>query len=33
MAAPAFMGFFTTAALAVIGWYAKDTDRSYRPAG
>ena len=30
MAAPAFMGFFTTAVLAVIGWFSKDTDKSYR---
>lgn len=30
MAAPAFMGFFTTAVLAVIGCFSKDTDKSYR---
>lgn len=29
-AAPAFMGFFTTAVLAIIGWFSKDTDKSYR---
>ena len=30
MAAPAFMGFLTTAVLAVIGWFSKDTDKSYK---
>lgn len=30
MTAPAFMGFFTTAVLAVIGWFSKNTDRTYR---
>lgn len=29
-AAPAFMGFFTTAVLAVIGWFSKNTDKTYR---
>jgi hypothetical protein len=24
------MGFFTTALLAVIGWFSKNTDRTYR---
>ena len=28
MAAPAFMGFFTTAVLAIIGWFSKDTDKT-----
>lgn len=27
--APVFMGFFTTAVLAVVGWYSKDTDKSF----
>lgn len=27
-AAPAFMGFFTTAVLAVIGWFSKDTQKT-----
>ena len=30
MATSAFMGFFTTAVLAIIGWFSKDTDKSYR---
>ena len=30
MAVSAFMGFFTTAVLAIIGWFSKDTDKSYR---
>ena len=30
MTAPVFMGFFTTAVLAIIGWFSKDTDKSYR---
>lgn len=30
MTAPAFMGFFTTAVLAVIGWFSKKLDRTYR---
>ena len=29
MTAPAFMGFFTTAVLAGVGWFSNDTDRSY----
>ena len=29
MAAPAFMGFFTTAVLAIIGWFSKDTDKTF----
>lgn len=28
MDAPAFMGFFTTAVLAIIGWFSKDTDKT-----
>ena len=28
--APAFMGFFTTAVLSFIGWFSKNTDRTYR---
>ena len=28
--APVFMGFFTTALLAIIGWFSKDTDKSLR---
>lgn len=28
MAAPTFMGFFTTGVLAVVGWFSKDTERS-----
>ena len=28
--APAFMGFFTTAILAVVGWFSKNTDMTYR---
>ena len=30
MTAPAFMGFFTTAALAGVGWFGKNTDRSHQ---
>lgn len=30
MTAPAFMGFFTTAVLSIIGWFSKNTDRTYR---
>ena len=30
MTAPAFMGLFTTAVLSVIGWFSKNTDRTYR---
>ena len=30
MTAPAFMGFFTTAVLSFIGWFSKNTDRTYR---
>ena len=30
MSAPAFMGLFTTAVLAIIGWFSKNTDRTYR---
>ena len=30
MATPAFMGFFTTAVLAVVGWYSKDSETTYR---
>ena len=29
MAAPAFMGFFTTAVLAIIGWFSKNTDKTF----
>lgn len=29
MAAPTFMGFFTTGVLAIIGWFSKETDKSY----
>ena len=29
-ATPAFMGFFTTAILSIIGWFSKNTDKSYR---
>ena len=29
MAAPAFMGFFTTAGLAIIGWFSKNTDKTF----
>lgn len=29
MAAPAFMGCFTTAVLAILGWFSKNTDKSY----
>ena len=28
MTAPTFMGFFTTAVLAIIGWFSKDTGKS-----
>lgn len=27
--APVFMGFFTTAVLAIIGWFSKNTDKTY----
>lgn len=30
MTAPAFMGYFTTAVLAAIGWFSKITDKTYR---
>lgn len=30
MTAPVFMGLFTTAVLAIIGWFSKNTDRTYR---
>lgn len=30
MTAPVFMGFFTTAVLSFIGWFSKNTDRTYR---
>lgn len=30
MTAPVFIGLFTTAVLAVIGWVSKNTDRTYR---
>ena len=29
MAAPTFLGFFTTGVLAIIGWFSKETDKSY----
>lgn len=33
LTAPTFMGFFTTAVLAIFGWFSKETDKSYRSQG